>query len=507
MNKEEIGIRYRKLAPWLKLSLLTAGALGGLAFALFLSGRIVSWHESYFRNLAVLRSPLPVTEEHSMAESPDRKKGKEEKESASMGSYSVRGNARKTWNWPDDLSLKKKALASFSRAKKWDTALWIGANLGHDTVFQDEVFQLVEQSYLAHAGSAVEAEKKEMQAQKAANTIFDRAVFLVNFRIRLEKTVKVSSIAEIMTTAYFEAVSDPFVKYLADNPEWRSRREMLRYGSEADDACRTLIGNDLNSMPYYMKTRWDMFHARLAEIPEFARNLNAAPATEHQRNLMRDFSSKKRSGIEAGEYAALPPLWRWFFGKAAIEAFAHGANAGMLEKVFDGNINGLEWMNALKKGIRLSPEVRAFFRSRPQWQEAMNARNYEAALAVFLRDAESVIPGGTDENLENDLRKMAALEQSLMKNYFPDGVWEEACRRKTETRTSARLSTKDFIDIVKRRLKEIPETEIGTEQKKAFLALCYLNRGRNARSVYLLAETTNESLINHHIPAEELNHE
>ena len=48
---------------------------------------------------------------------------------------------------------------------------------------------------------------------------------------------------------------------------------------------------------------------------------------------------------------------------------------------------------------------------------------------------------------------------------------------------------------------------IHMEAKTAFLALCLLNRGRNGRSVYLLADTTNESLIKHHIPAEELNNE
>lgn len=493
--------------PWLKLSLLTLGALGGLVFALFLSGRVVSWHISYIRNMAALRNPIPVAEEHNMEEVPGRKKTNQEKESAAMGSCALPGNARKTWNWPDDLSLKKKALASFSRAKKWDTALHIGANLGRDTVFQDEVFQLVGQSYLAHAGNAVNAEKKEMKEQNAANTIFDRAVFLVNFRIHLENTVKVSSIAEIMTSAYFEAVSDPFVRYLAENPEWHNRHEVLRYGNEADEACRILIGKDLSSAPFYMKTRWDIFCARLAELPEIAEALNASPATGHQRNLMRDFSSRERHGIEAREYASLPPLWRWFFGKAAIEAFAHGANAETLEKVFAGNVNGLEWMNFLKKGIRLNPDVRAFFRSRPQWLEAMNARDYESAVAVFQSEAESVIPGGMDEALENDLKKLALLEQALMQKYFSDDLWKEECRRRTETRTSQKLSTKDYLDIVKRLLRNIPETEIGTEQKKAFLALCRLNRGGNGRNVHLLAGTTNESLIKHHIPAEELNNE
>lgn len=507
MNREQIENLYRKLAPWLKLSLLTLGALGGLAFALFLSGQVVSWHASYIRNMAALRNPIPVAEERNTTEVPGREKTNQEKESASMGSYALPGNARKTWNWPDDLSLKKKALASFSRAKKWDTALHIGANLGRDTVFQDEVFQLVGQSYLAHAGNAVSAEKKEMKEQGAANTIFDRAVFLVNFRIHLQAALKVSSIAAIMTEAYYEAVTDPFVRYLAENPEWRSRREVLRYGSEAEEACRTLIGKDLNAAGYYMITRWKIFRAYLAEHPEVAEALNASPATGHQRTLIEDFSSPERRGIEAREYASLPPLWRWFSGRAAIAAFAPGANAETLEKVFAGNVNGLEWMNVLKKGVRLSPDIRAFFRSRPQWLEAMNARDYESAVAGFQREAKSVIPGGMDEALENDLKKLALLEQALMQKYFSDDLWKEECRRRTETRSSQKLSTKDFLDIAKRLLRDIPETEITEEQKKAFLALCRLNRGGNGRNVHLLAGTTNESLIKHHIPAEELNNE
>ena len=102
---------------------------------------------------------------------------------------------------------------------------------------------------------------------------------------------------------------------------------------------------------------------------------------------------------------------------------------------------------------------------------------------------------------------MAELEKSLMREYFSDQMWEDAVRRKTETRASAELATQDFIDIVKTLLKQVPETKADNVRKKAVLALCLLNRGRNGRSVYLLADTTNESLIKHHIPAEELNNE
>ena len=77
----------------------------------------------------------------------------------------------------------------------------------------------------------------------------------------------------------------------------------------------------------------------------------------------------------------------------------------------------------------------------------------------------------------------------------------------TKRRLIFSVATQDFIDIVKTLLKQVPETKADNERKKAFLALCLLNRGRNGRSVYLLADTTNESLIKHHIPAEELNNE
>ena len=500
---------YERLDPRLKLSLLSLGALAASAFVVFLLLRISSWHASYFRNLALLRSPLPVAEEHHAA-APQKQSGtaeEEETESASMGAPAMPGNARRIWNWPDDLSLAKKALAEFRSARQWDTALSIGTNLGRDTVFRDEVFQLVDQSYLAHAGGAVAEEKKEMRLQHAENTLFDRAAFLVNFRIRLVESVKVSSIAEIMTESYFESVSDPFVKWLADSPELRSRRIPIRYGNDADAEFRTLIGNDLSGTGRYMKTRWDMFTAALAKRPELAAALHAAPATERQRALMEDFSSEKRKTISSGEYHSLPRLWRWFFGKAAVAAFGPGAKTETLAKVFSGNVDGLEWMDMLKKGVRLSPSVRAFFRSRPQWLASMNARNYDEAVARFRNDARTILPGGEDPALENDLKSMAELEKSLMKQYFPDSAWKAAAARRTETKASANLETKDFLDVVKTLLKNIPDTEVGEERKKAFLALCRLNRGANGRNVHLLAGTTNESLIKHHIPAEELNDE
>ena len=164
-------------------------------------------------------------------------------------------------------------------------------------------------------------------------------------------------------------------------------------------------------------------------------------------------------------------------------------------------------MDMLKKGVRLSPSVRAFFRSRPQWLASMNARNYDEAVARFRNDARTILPGGEDPALENDLKSMAELEKSLMKQYFPDSAWKAAAARRTETKASANLETKDFLDVVKTLLKNIPDTEVGEERKKAFLALCRLNRGANGRNVHLLAGTTNESLIKHHIPAEELNDE
>ena len=506
MNARQIRIFYGKLEPWLKLFLLTLAALGGLAFAGFLSQRIISWHVSYFRNLAILRSPLPVAEERNTAESPAKGKN-QEKETAAMGSYAAPENARKTWNWPDDLSLAKKALSEFSRARKWDTALFIGANLGRDTVFQDEVFQLVEHSYLAHAGNAVDSERKEMREQQAENTLFNRAAFLVNFRIRVEENVRIASIAEIMTASYFESVSDPFVKWLACNPVWLRRRTPVRYGNEAEAEFRSLIGGELDSMGYYMKTRWDFFRAWLARNKELAAALAALTATERQRDLMQELSSKERTKIDAGEYAVLPPVWQWFSGKAAIAAFAPDADVETLGKVFSGNVNGIEWITALKKGVRISPDVRAFFRSRPRWLEAVNARNYDAAMVAFQQESEILIPDGKDTSLESDLKNMLALEKSLMEEYFPESAWKEECKRKTETRASAKLNSMDFIDIVKRFLRKIPETQIDAEQKKAFLALCHLNRGKNGRSIYLLAETTNESLIKHNIPAEELNNE
>lgn len=507
MNREQLKLLYQKLAPRLRLLLLTLAALGGFLFAVFLFRQIFSWQISYFRNLATLRSPLPVAEERNTAETEPGTDAGEEKESGSMGSYTAQGDARRIWNWPDDLALRKKALAEFSRAQKWDAALNIGANLSRDVFFQDEVFQLVERSYLAHAGKAVAEEKEEMRRQNSRITLFDQAAFLVNLRLRLHDDVKVSSITGIMFESYLPAIPDRFAVWLALSPEPAKRQTPLPYGNDSETIFRTLIENDLNSMGRYMKTRWDLFAAELAKKPELAAALNAVSATEQQQELMQDFSSRNRPIIKAEEYRSLPRVWSWFFGKAAINAFGPGTDYEKLKKVFSGNLSGQEWMDALGRGVRLSPAVRSFFRSRPQWLGAMNARDYEAALDLFRRNAAEIIPGGGDSALESGLEKMAELEKSLMREYFSDQMWEDAVRRKTETRASAELATQDFIDIVKTLLKQVPETKADDERKKAFLALCLLNRGRNGRSVYLLADTTNESLIKHHIPAEELNNE
>ena len=424
-----------------------------------------------------------------------------------MGSDTARGAARKVWNWPDSPALRKKALEEFTRAQKWDIALNIGANMSRDEFFREEVFQLVERSYLAHAGKAVAEEKEEMRRQNSRITLFDQAAFLVNLRLRLQNDVKVSSITDIMFESYLPAVSDRFAVWLALSPELAKRQTPLPYGSDSESIFRQLIENDLSSMGRYMKTRWDLFAGEPAKNQELVSALNAASATERQRELLQDFSSRSRREIKAEEYRALPDIWRWFFGKAAIHAFGGNAGYEELKDVFGGNLSGQEWLDALGRGIRLSPAVRSFFRSRPQWLGAMNARNYDAALDLFRGNAEKMIPGGGDPELEACLKKTAELEKSLMAEYFSDRMWEDAVKRKTEARASAELGTQDFIDIVKTLLKQVPETKAGEEQKKAFLALCYLNRGRNGRSVSTLAGTTDETLIQHNIPAEELDNE
>lgn len=507
MNREQLKHLHKKLDSLLRLPLLTLGALAAFLFVILFFRQIFSWQISYFRNLAALRSPLPVAEERNTEETEPHTGAKEEKESGSMGSYTAQGDARRIWNWPDELSLRKKALAEFSRAQKWDIALNIGANLSRDVFFQDEVFQLVERSYLAHAGKAVAEEKEEMRRQNSGFTIFDQAAFLVNLRLRLHDDVKVSSITGIMFESYLPAVPDRFAAWLALSPEMAKRQTPLPYGNDSETAFRTMIENDLGSAGRYMKTRWDLFALELAKKPELATALNAVSATERQRELMQDFSDGNRPAIKAEEYRSLPRVWSWFFGKAAIAAFGPDKGYEKLKSVFSGNLSGQEWMDALGRGVRLSPAVRSFFRSRPQWLGVMNARDYETALDLFRRDAAEIVPGGGDSALESCMEKTAALEKSLMREYFSDQMWEDAVKRKTEARASSELSTQDFIDIVKTLLKQVPETKAGDEQKKAFLALCHLNRGRNGGSIYLLADTTNESLIKHHIPAEELNNE
>ena len=89
MNREQLKLLYQKLAPRLRLLLLTLAALGGFLFAVFLFRQIFSWQISYFRNLATLRSPLPVAEERNTAETEPGTDAGEEKESGSMGSYTA----------------------------------------------------------------------------------------------------------------------------------------------------------------------------------------------------------------------------------------------------------------------------------------------------------------------------------------------------------------------------------------------------------------------------------
>jgi hypothetical protein len=200
------------------------------------------------------------------------------------------------------------------------------------------------------------------------------------------------------------------------------------------------------------------------------------------------------------EYRELPKRKRMLLARFAAEELP----PELQESVFSGGVSNQELLQMLRDDRKTGGVLLSFLRSRPHYLEAVNRRDYDAALPKLRADA-SALPGGLSAEAEHRIKSTLELEKKWMNEYFPIQKWEEALRKKTEARLSQKLSSRDFLDLLRAQLRQ--RAEIPEEKQKALLALCELNRGRSGGSLALFLQTTQENLIQNNIPPEELNND
>ena len=502
--KRIVQSHYFRLIPAL------AAACIALCFCLRFPLQVFGWKRELSRQKELLETEIPLSDQtnpEGVSRAPQQNRNSD-KSSASLPSIGVRppqDAGSKTYSWSPDDTLMEEALHRFSKAGKWEAALFLSTRLNPEHFTQDQL-DLVSGYSGKVFGDAFRKETERWKKETSSPSFdFDRlslpdaAAFLENIRLELLNGRISGEIVSILMRAFLNSPSDTFLRHfaLAQLQENPPALPVAYGGKESEEFFLQRFRNDPFFPREYMNSRFELILNALARAPEDGPDkkwILSLPAGKEQARTLRKVIRSGDRDLELKEYLSLPVSMRRLI---ALRTFSgpSAMSRDLLGKSFRSHVQGLEWIQALRANARTDGFLLSAFRSLPGVLKALHKLDYAEAEECFLRSWNLIFGEEPSAEIREMFSRPLEMEKKLWKELVHEKLWkhssmllQEAEGKVSENAAFYHAVTSSFpVSSVKKESLE--------NRRRLLLALVMLNRGEDPRYIHLNVQMKQKDLI------------
>ncbi len=494
---------------YFRLFLAIAAACIALFFCLRFPLQVLGWKGELSRQEQLLETGIPLSSREDgkgTSRNPQKNRSPDENaEDPSIGTKPSPGTGKNLYTWSPDETLMEEALHRFSKAGKWEAAIFLSTRLNSQNFTQDQL-DLISGYYGKVFGDAFRKETDRWKKETASQTFdFDRlplpdaAAFLENVRLELLNGRNSTEIVSILMRAFLSSPSDAFLRQFAlaqlqvDPPPL----PVAYGGKEAEKFFLQRFRNDPSFPSHYLNSRFEHLLNALGSAPADGPDrtwLLSLPAGKKQGGMLRKLIRSRNQALTLKEYLSLPVSIRHLIARKAFSG-PSAMSRELLEKSFQTHAQGVEWIHALRANSDTDGILLAAFRSLPGVLKALHRLDYGEAEKCF-RKSWSLLFG---EEPSAEIREMFSLplqmERKLWKELVHEKLWKHSSMLLQEPEGKVSENAAFYHAVTSSFPVSSVKNESLENRQRLLLALLMLNRGEDPRFIHLNVQMKQKDLI------------